>query len=177
GKNTAIRGTQLSDSANLFRRGNHSSVRVFPLADFKKQKFYARQGDQKPIDVLRSGFIFAKDAFEAGNGICVTVGKAESIRSLQQNALLWKILSCFSQQKTWIVNGEQKKLSPEDWKDVLSASFMGECRMCPNIAGTSMVILGVRTSKMRKEKMNEFIEFLQATAIELDVMVPKVGEK
>lgn len=78
-------------------------------------------------------------------------------RSLDQNAMMWSILTDLSRQVDWMVNGVATKLEADEWKDVLSASLTQETRMSQGIRG-GIVILGQRTSKMSVRQMSELIE-------------------
>ena len=103
----------------------------------------------------------------APEGYCVTV--AEPTRSLDQNAAMWPILQAFSDQLQWPVNGAMVWMTPDEWKDVLSAAYRRESvRVAMGLDG-GMVMLGSRTSKFGVREMSEFIEFLRATAIEREV--------
>ena len=94
----------------------------------------------------------------------VTLTLQDETRSLEQNDLMWAILSDFSRQLLWPVDGQMVKMDPEEWKDVLSAAFRKEkVRLAMGLDG-GVVMLGMRTRKMSKKTMSEFIEFLQATA-------------
>lgn len=104
----------------------------------------------------------------APQGFSVKV--AEPSRSLEQNAALWPLLQAFSEQKQWVVNGSLVSLSPDEWKDLLSASFTGETlRMAPLVGSPGMVVLGLRTSQMGKRRFSDFLDFINATAAELGV--------
>lgn len=99
---------------------------------------------------------------EAPDGYRVTI--SPPLRTLDQNSLLWPLLECFADQLEWPVNGRMTKLSPEDWKDLLTAAYKRESqRVAMGIDG-GMVMLGLRTSKMSKRAFSEFIEFVLATA-------------
>jgi len=109
---------------------------------------------------------------QAPDGYVVEV--REPSRNLDQNALLWVLLEAFSRQLKWPVNGAMVSMSPEEWKDVLSAAFKNETqRVAMGLSG-GMVILGMRTSKMTKRQFAEFIEFIQATAVERGVELDEV---
>lgn len=109
----------------------------------------------------------ARAVFEAADGMVVTV--APPSRSAPQNDLLWAILHEFARQKTWPVNGRPAKLSEEEWKDVLTASYQGEVRLSPSIDGRSLVLLGARTSRMGKQRMADFLAYVEATAAEFGI--------
>ena len=74
-------------------------------------------------------------------------------RSLDQNAMLWSLLSQISKQVDWY----GQKLSSEDWKDVLTAS-MRRTRVVPGIDAGTFVPLGMRTSQMTKDELSDLIE-------------------
>lgn len=110
----------------------------------------------------------AREAVErAPDGYCVTV--SEPTRTMDQNAAMWPILEAFSDQIQWPVNGQMVWMSPEEWKDVLTAGFEREnVRLAMGLDG-GVVMLGLRTSQFGVKKMSEFIEFLHATASARDV--------
>jgi len=73
-------------------------------------------------------------------------------RSLASNAMMWSCLTDISKQIVWHDN----KLSPDEWKDVLSAALKKQ-KIVPGIEG-GIVMLGSRTSKMTRKEMTEMIE-------------------
>jgi 2-phospho-L-lactate guanylyltransferase (CobY/MobA/RfbA family) len=92
-------------------------------------------------------------------------------RSLDQNAAQWPILQAFSRSIKWPVNGYLVLMSPEDWKDVLTAAFKRQTvRVAMGLDG-GMVMLGTRTSKMTKPEFSDYLDFLHATAIERGVQL------
>jgi hypothetical protein len=86
-------------------------------------------------------------------------------RTLEQNDFQWPYLEGFSKQKQWPVNGDMCWLTPEEWKDILTAAFEKEInpRLASGFDG-GVVMLGKRTSKFGKAKFSEWIEFLRAAA-------------
>jgi hypothetical protein len=112
----------------------------------------------------------ARDAItSADDGYVVTI--QEPTRNLDQNAALWPILEDFSQQIEWPVNGRMTKLSPEDWKDLLTAAYRRETQRVAMGLDGGMVMLGLRTSKMSKREFSEFLDFVHATAEDRGVIV------
>jgi len=95
----------------------------------------------------------------------------EPTRNLEQNALLWVLLTAFSEQLTWPVNGAMSYLTADEWKDILSAAFSRESQRVAQGLDGGMVLLGMRTSQMSKREFGEFLEFVQATAVERGVEV------
>lgn len=100
----------------------------------------------------------------------------EPTRNLEQNALMWVYLEAFSQQLKWPVNGAMCTLTPEEWKDVLTAAFKQEGQRIAMGLNGGMVILGMRTSKMGKRQFAEFIEFIQSVAVERGVTLDEEAE-
>lgn len=93
-------------------------------------------------------------------------------RSQAQNRLMWPLLTCFSKQLQWPVNGQMVYMSPDDWKDVLTAAFKGESiRLAMGMDGAP-VMLGQRTSRFTKRQFSEWIEFLYSTAAARGVELP-----
>ena len=108
---------------------------------------------------------------EAPDGYVVTV--REPTRSIYQNAVQWPYLEAFSKQLKWPVNGVAVELSPEEFKDILTAAFEGErVRLAQGLNG-GVVMLGLRTSKMSKARFSEWLEFLMATAADRGVVLSR----
>lgn len=106
-------------------------------------------------DVLAFMCQFIRDA---GQRVQITVG--DPTRTLEQNSKLWACLSDIARQVQWPVDGRLQSLSPEDWKDLLSAGLHKEQRVAQGIEG-GFVILGQRTSQMSRRQLAELIEFIQ----------------
>lgn len=85
---------------------------------------------------------------------------AEPKRTAAQNRLLWPLLSALSIQVKW----HGLTLSPDDWKDVMTAGLKREARMVPNMDGNGFVALGMRTSTMTKAEFSELVELIHAFA-------------
>ena len=109
---------------------------------------------------------------DAPEGYVVTV--AEPTRNSEQNSLLWVILTAFSRQLEWPVNGKFVRLTPDEWKSVLSSAYRKEsARLAMGLDG-GVVMLGMRTSQMGKREFAEFIEFLQSVAVDRGVELDEV---
>jgi hypothetical protein len=110
---------------------------------------------------------------EAPAGHVVTV--SEPNRNLSQNAAQWPILQSFSEQLLWPVNGRMVQMTPEEWKDVLTAAFRGEqARLAMGLAG-GVVMLGQRTREFSKREFSDWLEFLHATAADRGVDVERAA--
>ena len=115
-------------------------------------------------------FPYLKEVLQAGNRYVLTI-KPET-RSESQNRLMWPLLTAFSQQLQWPVNGYMVTMTPDDFKDVLTAAFKREAvRLAMGLDG-GVVMLGQRTSKFTKAEFSEWIEFLNATAADRGVKLP-----
>ena len=104
---------------------------------------------QRAMDAVRT----------APDGFVVTV--AEATRNLEQNAALWAILHEISEGVDW----HGRKLSPEDWKNVFTASLK-RMDVVPNLEGTGFVALGQSTSTMGKREFSDLLELAHAFAAE-----------
>ena len=94
-----------------------------------------------------------------GSGVKVTVQTA-SQRTLMQNRRMWATLTDISEQVVWY----GRMLTPENWKDVLTASLR-KLDVVPNTEGTGFVVLGGRTSEMSIREMAELCEFAEAFGV------------
>ena len=113
---------------------------------------------------------FLAAALQGGRQWILTL-KLET-RSQAQNRLMWPILTEFSKQLQWPVNGQMVTMDPDDWKAVLTAAFHGETvRVAMGLNG-GVVMLGQRTSKFSKAQFSDWIEFLYATAALRSVKLP-----
>lgn len=95
-----------------------------------------------------------KSSLMVGHRMVVEV-KPET-RSLAQNARLWAMLTDISKQVDWY----GRKLTPEEWKHVFTASLTKQ-DVVPGLDG-GFVILGKSTSSMTKGEMSELQELMQA---------------
>lgn len=110
-------------------------------------------------DIARLNAIEAVKAAPAGQVVQIK----EPTRSLDQNALLWALLSDVSKQVNWY----GQKLTAEEWKDVFSASLKKQ-KVVPGLDG-GFVVCGQRTSKMSKAEFSELCELIMAFGAQHDV--------
>lgn len=82
-------------------------------------------------------------------------------RSLSQNDLLWARLTDVSAQVEWY----GQKLSPDDWKDMFTASLR-KARVSPGIDPGSFVVLGLHTSDLSKQEFSDLLELIAAFGAE-----------
>jgi hypothetical protein len=108
----------------------------------------------------------------AGRVLRVTVGEPK--RSHEQNDRMWAMLTDVSEQLEWPIDGKTQRLSPEEWKDVLTAALKREQRVAMGIDG-GFVILGQRTSKMTKRELSDLMELIAAFGAEQRVVFHEKG--
>lgn len=88
---------------------------------------------------------------------------SEPKRSSSQNAALWAALTDISQQVVW----HGQKLSPDDWKNIFSASLKKQ-RAAPGLDG-GWVVFGESTSRMSKKELSDLLALIEAFGAEHDV--------
>lgn len=84
-------------------------------------------------------------------------------RSLDQNARMWAMLGDVSKQVDWY----GKKLSPDAWKCVFSASLKKQ-DVVPGLHG-DFVVIGQSTSAMTIREMSDLMELMSAFGTERGV--------
>ena len=87
----------------------------------------------------------------------------EATRSLEQNARMWAMLTEISKQVNWY----GKKLTPEAWKCVFSASLKKQ-DVVPGLHG-DFVVIGQSTSQMTIREMTDMMVLMSAFGAEHDV--------
>jgi len=92
----------------------------------------------------------------------------ESTRTTEQNSLLWPLLTEVSRQVDWY----GKKLTPDEWKSVFSASLKQQ-KVVPGLDG-GFVVCAQSTSRMGKREFSDLIELIFAFGAEKGVRFPDV---
>lgn len=77
-------------------------------------------------------------------------------RTLDQNALLWPLLTELSNQVEWYGH----KLTKDEWKSVMTAGLKRD-KIVPGIDG-GFVVLGMSTSKMDKKTFSDLLDLIYA---------------
>ena len=85
-------------------------------------------------------------------------------RTLEQNAKMWVMLAEIAEQVEWY----GRRLEPQDWKDVFTASLR-KAQVVPGIDRGTFVALGMHTSKLSKAEFSDLLELMHAFAAEHDV--------
>ena len=109
-----------------------------------------------------------KAALMAGHRMVLEV--KPQTRSLEQNSRLWAMLSDISEQVEWY----GRKLTPDDWKNVFTASLKKQ-DVVPGLDG-GFVVLGVSTSKMTKAEMSDLQTLMEAFGAEKGVIFRKYSD-
>jgi hypothetical protein len=123
----------------------------------------------RSTDDLWAALDWAREMIVRGlRGGEVTLMLTRPKRSSEQNRKMWAMLRDVSDQQRLMINGEMVWADPEDWKDVFTAALRRETRMAMGLDG-GVVMLGMRTSKMRKAELSDLIELIYAYAEEWNV--------
>lgn len=91
-------------------------------------------------------------------------------RSLDQNALLWAVLTDIARQAELVINGQSMKASPEDWKAVFTSALRQYERMALGIDG-GLVMLGHPTRRMTKAEFSDLLELIFAYCSENGIKI------
>jgi hypothetical protein len=102
-----------------------------------------------------------KASIMAGHRLELTIKRER--RSLDQNALLWGVLTDLSKQVKWY----GQTLTKEEYKDLLTAGLKKQ-KAVPGIDG-GFVMVGTSTSNMTKEEMSDLITLAHAFGDEREV--------
>lgn len=121
-------------------------------------KLYNNQQRNVAIDAIRN----------APNGSFVDI--KPSTRSIEQNRLMWRLLTITANNVPWTVNGKQEMITPDDWKAIFSASLHSENRIAKGLRG-GLVMLGRSTSRMSVQQMTDMIELVYSFLTEKGINV------
>jgi hypothetical protein len=96
----------------------------------------------------------------------------ENKRSLEQNKLLWPLLTAVSRQVGW----HGKKWKPDAWKDFFMHALGAESEFMPSETG-GMVALGYRSSELSKKEFSDLIEVIYEFGARHGVIFPPAPVK
>lgn len=99
-----------------------------------------------------------------GTGYGTIVEFRKATRSNAQNALLWARLTEVARKVEWY----GRYLSPEDWKNIFTASLR-KAEVVPGIDPGTVVVLGQWTSKMTIPEMTDLLHLIDAFAAQHNV--------
>ncbi len=83
-------------------------------------------------------------------------------RTNPQNDRMWAMLTDISNQVEWDIDGVKQKLTPEEWKEIITAGLAGETRRVARGMDGGFVILGTRTSRMSIKRHGELMDLIDA---------------
>ena len=83
---------------------------------------------------------------------------------------MWARLGELSRQVNW----HGQKLTPDEWKDVMTAALKKQ-RVVPGVDG-GFVVLGMRTSQMNRAEMTELLELIAAFGAQQGVKFAELEE-
>ena len=118
---------------------------------------------------MRAAWDMACAILQHGQRVKVTVQEFKPTRSADQNAKMWAMLHDISRQVEWFVDGRKQRLSPDEWKHILTAGLKKHQRIAQGIDG-GFVILGTKTSRMTVAEMTDLIELANAFGAEHGVV-------
>ena len=104
-------------------------------------------------DAIRERAIAALKALPLGMAVLMQ----DTTRTLAQNAALWPALRDVAEQVLWC----GKRRTKEQWKDIFTGSFF-QSEYVPNIDGTGVIALGLKTSLLSKKEFAELLEYIYA---------------
>ena len=110
-----------------------------------------------------------REILAAPEGYIVTL--AEPTRTLDQNSLLWPLLTDVSKQVDWYGN----KLTADEWKDVFSAALKKQ-KVVPGLDG-GFVVCGQSTSRMSKREFSDLVELIYAFGADRGVVFSGQSER
>ena len=96
----------------------------------------------------------------------------EPKRTLDQNAMLWPLLTDIARQR----QHAGQHLSPDEWKALFMHACGRELRFMPALDGKGFVPFGMRSSKLTKGEFSELIEFVLAWGAQNGVTFSKDTE-
>ncbi len=86
----------------------------------------------------------------------------EPKRTLDQNALLWPLLTDIAKQVQH--HGEYR--TPDEWKGLFMHACGKEVRFLPALDGKGFVPFGMRSSRLSKGDFSQLLEFIRAWGAE-----------
>lgn len=108
----------------------------------------------------------AKWCWGAEPGTAVTFASPDK-RTLEQNALMWALLTEISEQVPW--HGQH--LVPDDWKQLFLADMDRGARMVPALDGRGFVNLNTSSSALRVREFAELLDTIHKFVADHDVQV------
>lgn len=138
------------------------------------QAFTLHASDTNRVPIA-DNCIAAIRALPANESHRIEIKPVASRRSNNQNRKMWAMLNDIARQLTWPINGVRDYITPEDWKDLITAGLAKHQRIAQGLEG-GVVMLGSRTSRMSKKELAELIEYIYATGADRGVVWDEATE-
>ena len=138
------------------------------------QRFVLRSNDTVRVNVLANCIAFLR-ALSPAEPHRIEIKPVSDRRTISQNAKMWAMLSDIARQVMWPINGVPTHITPEDWKDLITAGLAKHQRIAQGLEG-GVVMLGSRTSRMSKKELAELIEYIYATGADRGVVWDEATE-
>jgi len=100
------------------------------------------------------------------------VNVREAVRSSEQNALMWVLLSDIARAKPM-----GRALKSEGWKALFMDMIDKKPSWEPNLDGSGVVCIGYKSSRLSKAEMSEMIESIYAFGAEHGVIWSEPAER
>jgi len=107
----------------------------------------------------------------AQEGQVITI--QDPTRGLTQNAAQWPILNEIAQDFKWVINGQWVKMSPEEWKNLLTSAFRKETSQVAQGWEGGICLIGHRTREFSVKEFSEWLDFLKAAHEQLKIQQPR----
>lgn len=109
----------------------------------------------------------ALEYLAAGKILGIEIG--DKTRTLEQNAAQWPILRRISERYQWPVNGKLRKMSDDEWKNLLTSAYRKEAAQIAQAwDGEGICLIGHRTREFRVSEFSDWLEFLNSAEAELE---------
>jgi hypothetical protein len=108
----------------------------------------------------------AQWCYGAEDGTAVTFASPDK-RTLEQNALMWALLTEISEQVPWY----GQHLAPDDWKQLFLADMDRGVRMVPALDGRGFVNLNTSSSALRVREFGRLLDAIHQFIAEHGVAI------
>lgn len=132
-------------------------------------RWIVRSANDNAYGKLSRAYDAMSQVWSAGLVVELIVRPHRARRTLQQNRTMWGMLNDISRCLLWVVNNELQRMSPDEWKDVLTAYLRREARIARGIDG-GLVIMGLSTRRLTSRDMSDLITLMQAFGDERGVV-------
>lgn len=130
--------------------------RPFLILDTKVLAYALEQIQETAIKYLAAGKILG-----------IQIG--DKTRTLEQNDAQWPILRRISLRYKWSVNGKMRKMTEDEWKNLLTSAYRKEAaQIAQSWDGEGICLIGHSTREFLVGEFSDWLEFLNAAEVELE---------